>query len=262
MAGLQQSIRDNVVYATGYVQGRSFALPHSFGELYGLLVSKVTGLIALPLPFLSFLALPFYTGSSTTINLVFFYLTWSALVLSHDQLTVELYGTLAVRLLCFLLPALGFLAFDCAAPSLSKGMKNRGEEQVPLRIGRNKLLEVVGVAVFNVLLSVALQAVIELLVTEVLHMKSILRVTSVVPLPWTILKDVAKGFAIRGILHYVVHRYLLHTWDSPLKTWHGRWQHSVQLPFSIVAAYDHPVNYLLAQWLQPSCQRICFASMC
>ena len=180
MASLAQSIRDNVVYASGYFQGRSYQLPRSFAELYAVLVSKVTSLISLPLPFLSFLALPFFSGSSTTISLVFFYLTWSTLVLSHSQLSVEIYGTLAVRLFCFVLPALGFLAFDCAIPNLSKGIKNRGTSQLPLVYGRNKLLELTGVALLNVFIAVALQAALEFLCTGVLHTKSILQVTSTV----------------------------------------------------------------------------------
>ena len=248
MAALQ-SIRDNALYAYGYVQGRSFLLPHSLSDVYALAVSKLTSLIALPLPFFSFLALPFFGGTSTSINLVFFYLTWSALVLSHDQLTIELYGTLAVRLLCFLLPALGFLAFDLAAPSVSKAIKAKGEKQLPSKLSRNKLLEVTGVAIFNVLLAVALQAEFEFGTTEVLHLRSVLAISSVVPLPWTMAKDVLKGFVVRGVVHYYVHRYLLHTYRSPLRTWHLRWQHSVKLPFSLVAAYDHPICYLLAQWL-------------
>ena len=245
MSSIVQSMRDNVLYSLGYAKGRSFSLPTSFSEL----VSKATSFVSLPLPFLSFLALPFFSGTSTTVNLVFFYLTWSALVLSHDQLTVELYGTLAIRLMCFVLPALAFLAFDCAAPSLSKGMKNRGSRQLPLALERKTILEVTGFALANVFLAIAVQALLELLFTEVLHLRSILKVTAAVPLPWNILKDVAKGFVIRGILVYVVHRFLLHTYESPLKSWHLQWQHSVSLPFSLVAAYDHPANYLLAQWL-------------
>lgn len=249
MTALQQTIRDNILYAYGYVQGRSFSLPRSFSGLYGQLISKVTSFVALPLPLLSFLALPFFGGSPATVNLVIFYLTWSALVASHGPLTVEVGGTLLVRLFCFLLPALGFLAFDCVLPNLSKGIKARGEKQLPLRLSRNKLVEIAGVAAFNVLLSVAIQGGLELLSTEVLHVRSLLKVTSLVPLPWTILKDVAKGIAMRAVLRYSAHRYLLHTYNTPLKTWHRQWQHSIELPFSLLAAYDHPVNYLLSQWL-------------
>lgn len=249
MSSLVRSLRDSLYYSSGYVRGRGVPWPSSLSELYGTVVAKTTYLVSLPLPFLSFLALPFFSGTSTTVNLLFFYLTWSALVLSHDQLTVELYGTLVVRLLCFLLPALGFLAFDLAAPRASKSLKSRGTRQLPVVYGRKKVLEVAGFAIANVLLAIVLQAAIELLFTRVLRTKSVLKVTSAVPFPWNILKDVAKGFATRGVLIYLVHRYLLHTYDSPLRTWHLRWQHSIRLPFSLVAAYDHPVNYLLLHWL-------------
>lgn len=244
-----QSIRDNVVYASGYLSGRSSGFPHSLSDAYALFASKLTGLLSLPLPFLSFLAFPFFGGTSTTISVAFFYLTWTSLVLSRDQLSIEFYGTLIARLLCFLLPALGFLAFDCALPGMSKNLKARGREHSPLKLDRKVLAEIAGVATFNVLLGVLLQVALEVLSTRVFHLKSILRVTVGVDLPWNIIKDVARGFVLRGVVHYVVHRYVLHTHESPLKSWHKAWQHRVSLPFSIVAAYDHPMNYLLAQWL-------------
>ncbi|KAK5120976.1 hypothetical protein LTR85_005760 [Meristemomyces frigidus] len=243
------TLRQNLSFAYGYAQGRFSSLPYTPSELYGQLISKVTSFVALPVPLLSFLALPFFGGSSATVNLVVFYLTWSALVASHEPSTIELGGTLLVRLVCFLLPALGFLAFDCALPSVAKGVKAQGERQLPLQLGRNKLLEIVGVAVFNVLLSVAVQAGLEYIATQVLYMRSILKVTSIVPLPWTVLKDVAKGLVVRGMLRYAAHRYLLHTYRTPLRTLHRRWQHSVRLPFSLVAAYDHPLDYLVSEWL-------------
>jgi hypothetical protein len=244
-----QALRDNALYAYGYLQGRFFSLPRSPAELYGRLVSKATSFISLPLPLLSFLALPFFGGSPATVNFVIFYLTWAAFVASHDQQTVEIGGTLFVRVLCFLLPALSFLAFDCALPRLSRRVKARGERQLPSILSRNKLLEVVGVAVFNVLLSVALQAALEFLATQILHLRSLLKVTAAIPLPWTILKDLAKGLVIRGFLRYSIHRYLLHTYDTPFKVWHIRWQHSIRLPFSLVSAYDHPANHIISQWL-------------
>lgn len=111
------------------------------------------------------------------------------MVLSYGPLTVELYGTLAIRLLCFVLPALAFLAFDCAVPSIARTIKNRGSSQSPLLLGRNKLLEIIGFSLLNVGLGIALQAALELLFTDVLHLRSILKVTSAVPFPWNILKD-------------------------------------------------------------------------
>lgn len=249
MAALQQTIRDNVLYAYGYLQGRTFAFPRSISELYGLAVSKVTSFISLPLPLLSFLALPLFGGTSTSVNFLLFYLTWSSLVLTHDPLNVEIYGTLAIRTLLYLLPALGFFAFDLAIPDLAKGIKAYGTKQLPTQVDRNRLVKIAGLASFNVLLAVALQAAIEVLATQYLHLRSILKVTSAVPLPWNIAKDLLKGLALRGVIHYTIHRYALHTYTSPLKTWHLQWQHSVRLPFSLLSAYDHPVCHLLSHWV-------------
>ena len=246
MGSVAQAVRDRVFYSEGWLHG---TLPRSLSDLYGSAVGQLTTLISLPLPFLSFLAVPFFSGTSTTLSLAFFYLTWSAFVLSHDQLAVEFYGAFLVRLLCFFLPALGFAIFDSTAPRMSRGLKNRGTNHLPLaQLERRKLLEVIGVAALNISLSILLELVLELLTTGVFRMRSVFKVTSFVPLPWNILKHVVGGLIFRGLLIYGAHRFL-HNYDSPLRTWHLQWQHSVSLPFSLVAAYDHPVNYLLMQWL-------------
>ncbi|EME49403.1 hypothetical protein DOTSEDRAFT_119115 [Dothistroma septosporum NZE10] len=224
-------------------------LPRSLSELSGTFVSKVTSLVTLPLPLLSVLALPLYGGSSTTASLVFFYATWSVLVMSHDPITLEIGGTLAIRLFCFVVPALAFLLGDCLVPSLSKSVKARGTQFLPDQLGRDKLVLVVGVSLGNVVLAIVLQAFLEQICTGAAHTRSLLRVTSLMPLPLNILTDLSKGFVIRGLVHYVVHRWLLHTYETPLKAWHLSWQHSLKFPFSVVATYDHPVCFLLADWL-------------
>ena len=249
LSSWQQALRDKALWSYGYFQGRSILFPRNISELYGMVVSKATSFVALPLPLLSFLALPVFGGTSTSFSLVFVYLTWSSLVFAHDPLSLEIYGTLAVRILFFLLPSIAFLAFDCVTPSLSKNVKAYGEKNLPSRLGNGRLSQITSVAVFNVLSSVALQALSEVLFTEVFRLRSILKVTSLVPLPWSIAKDVVKGLVLRGLLHYYIHRYLLHGYESPLKAWHLQWQHSVQLPFSLAAAYDHPICHLLVNWL-------------
>lgn len=60
MASLVHSVREQLQYSWGYVQGRSFAFPHSISDVYGRLIAKATSLVSLPLPLLSFLALPLY----------------------------------------------------------------------------------------------------------------------------------------------------------------------------------------------------------
>jgi len=92
MSAIQRSIRETVLYAYGYAQGRLFSFPRSASQLYATLISRLTSVVSLPLPFLSFLALPFYGGTSTTLNLLFFYLVWTAVVASHDPLTVGAYN--------------------------------------------------------------------------------------------------------------------------------------------------------------------------
>lgn len=75
-----QAVRDKLVYGSGYLSGRSAGWPTGFWELYGTVMSKVTGMLTLPLPLVSFIAIPLYGGSSTTVSLGFFYLTWISLI--------------------------------------------------------------------------------------------------------------------------------------------------------------------------------------
>ncbi len=70
----------------------------------------------LSLPILSLLLIPSLASYSTSLNLLFFYLTWTTLVLSHSALRIELFGTLVIRIIFYILPATLFLAFDAALP--------------------------------------------------------------------------------------------------------------------------------------------------
>ncbi|TKA68939.1 hypothetical protein B0A49_05346 [Cryomyces minteri] len=202
------------------------------------------------LPLLSFLALPALTSPSTSLNILFFYVTWTTLVLSHSPLNVEVYGSLAIRAIFYILSSLLFLAFDTAFPSLAVGVKAQGESAIPSRAGKDKAARVVAVATFNVLLGVALQTGTELLFTEVFHVRSGIKVTASLPSPWGIAKDLLSAFAIRGVLHYAIHRYILHSESSfYLSRWHNTWQHSVRAPYAFVATYDHPICYVLSLWV-------------
>jgi len=246
-----QQLRDQALYVSGYLQGRQLSFTGHASKIYGILISKMSSFISLPLPFLSFLALPFFGSTSTSVNLVLFYLTWSSLIWTHDPLDVEAYGTLATKLLAFLIPSIGFLGFDLVLPSLSASTKAKGKKQLPARYDRQKLATVAGWSIFNIVLSVALQAGIELVLTKVLHMRSALRVSTLVPTPWGMAKELGQAFVLRGVLHYVIHRYVLHAspQHSILATWHKTWAHSLTHVFSVAAGYDHPVCYLLAHWI-------------
>ncbi|KAL9109373.1 MAG: hypothetical protein Q9227_006003 [Pyrenula ochraceoflavens] len=205
------------------------------------------------LPVLSFLFIPAFSSYSTSLNLLFFYLTWSTLVLSHPPLRVEIIGTLAVRLLFYVLPSLFFFCFDALLPSAAESLKAMGDAGLPLKGAKRSRMKETGKIVAwslgNVLLSVLLQAGVELLFTDALGMKSALKVTTTLPMPWGIAKDLLKAFAMREILGYTLHRYLLHSSSTPLSSLHRTWHHALSVPYPLTATYDHPLPHLLQTFL-------------
>lgn len=151
------------------------------------------------LPALSFLIIPTFSSYSTSLNLLFFYLTWSTLVLSHPPLKVEILGTLAVRVLFYVLPSTLFLFFDGVLPSAAAGLKAQGNVALPGNGEKGRWWRVALVSVANVLLELALQAGVEALFTEVLHIRSALKVTTTLPMPWGIAKDLVRGLLLREV---------------------------------------------------------------
>ena len=180
-------------------------------------------------------------------------MTWAILIRSNPPLQVELLGTLGVRTLFYLLPSAGFLAFDSVTPQLAARMKEHGDTALAMgeeqggRGGRWWKITLTSVA--NVVLGVLLQTGLELLFTRVLRIRSALKITTGLPLPWSIGKDLVLGLSLREVLTYTLHRYLLHEQKSRLAKWHKNWQHSIVAPFSFVAHYDHPLAYLVHVFL-------------
>jgi hypothetical protein len=131
-------------------------------------------------------------------------------VLSQDPLTVEVVGTLGVRTLFFLVPSILFLVFDSIIPSLAVGIKTQGAPALPTRTGgirgarrrgsRPKWYIVISLSIFNICLGVAVQAATELLLTWVLNIRSALKVTTTLPMPWSIAKDVLRGLLLREVI--------------------------------------------------------------
>jgi hypothetical protein len=205
--------------------------------------------VFLSLPITAYLAFPLLTSYSTSFNLLFFTLNWYLLLLTHTSLTVELYGLSVIRLLCFLLPALTFFAFDSLIPSLSEQIKAQGAYALPNRIGRRKQQRIVFWSVVNTAIGIALPIGLEILFSKVLRIKSLINVGKTLPFPWKAITSVIWGLALRGLLQYLIHRFILHNPRLIVARWHREWQHSVPVPFSLVAAYDHPVAYLLHHWV-------------
>ena len=153
----------------------------------------------LSIPALSFLIIPTFSSYSTSLNLLFFYLTWSTLILSNSPLKVEIWGTLAVRVLFYILPSVLFLAFDSALPKIAVGIKEHGEDALPMEGRKGRVWKISLISVLNVFLGIALQVGIETLFTQVLHIRSVLRITTSIPLPWAIGFDLVKGLLLREV---------------------------------------------------------------
>jgi hypothetical protein len=224
-----------------------------FSSTYTILKTMTDAMLGIPM--LSFLLIPTMSSYGTSLNLLFFYLTWSTLVLSHPPLRVEIVATLAVKTIFYIAPSLFFLLFDALLPSAAEGFKALGDSALPLKNPTRKrtiaLARIAGWAIFNTILGVALQAGVELLFTRVLLWRSALRVTTTFPLPFGILKDLAKGYLMRELLVYVLHRYVLHDWHHTvsLSRAHRDWYHAINTPFPLSATYDHPAAYLLRSFI-------------
>jgi hypothetical protein len=243
----------------------------------------------LSLPVVGYFVMPSLGTYSASLNLLFFYMTWSTLVLSQPPLRVEIIGTLAVRLLFFLVPSLLFLLFDTLVPTLAVEIKTQGPSALPTRTAgisgvkrartRPEWYHVVALSFFNVCAAVAVQAGVEMLFTDVLGIRSALKVTTTLPMPWSIAKDIARGFVLREvccccccssgllsssssvalklelnfvsqILQYYIHRFVLHP-SSPnyISDLHNKYFHSLSAPYSFSTHYDHPLPYLLWRFI-------------
>jgi hypothetical protein len=237
--------------------------------------------ILLSLPVVSYFFLPSVSSYSISLNLLFFYLTWSTLILSHSAIRIEIIGTLAIRIIFFLAPSTLFLLFDSLIPSLAAPTKLQGASALPVppsssrrrrttqrRIRNSASIsssgadsgpyawwKVVLLSTFNILLGTVLQAGVELLLTTYLRRKSALKVTTTLPLPWSIGKDLVRCFVLRELLQYYIHRFLLHPQGSrnrstsTLGKWHNCFAHAFTAPFSFVAHFDHPLTWLLWRWI-------------
>ncbi len=157
----------------------------------------------LSIPALSFLVIPAFSSYGTTLNLLFFTMTWAILIKTNNPLHVEILGTFGVRLLFYVLPSLGFLAFDSATPALAMGIKEHGDTALPMSAENGgktgRWWKIALVSLGNVLLGIVIQTGIELLFTQVLHLQSILKLSTGLPMPWGIAKDLFFGLFLREV---------------------------------------------------------------
>ncbi|KAK8131638.1 hypothetical protein PG984_008076 [Apiospora sp. TS-2023a] len=203
--------------------------------------------VILSLPIVSYFAAPMLTSWSTSMNLLFFYMTWTTLVLSHSPLKIELIGTLAVRIVFWLLPSLIFLLFDAGVPSLAESIKFHGAQSLPKRDAA-ALAKQVGLATANLLIVTAVQAGLSMGATILLK-EPLFQTSTALPLPWHIIKHVATLYTAREVLTYYIHRDLLHSrrLGGAAATLHNKFAHASHrgAPYSLMAYADHPLPLVL-----------------
>lgn len=171
----------------------------------GAFLSSIIAPIALPLG--SFLAIPMFSSWSTGLNLIFLSVAWTTIAASYSPLQLELVAPFVLRLSLYIIPSLIFLIFDIGVPSLAVEFKSQGKWGIPSnqRGGARAARRVVAWSCVNVLLTVALQAGIEFLVTDVFQMRSLLRIKGSrwglnhLPNPWTMLKHGSIAFVSRNV---------------------------------------------------------------
>ncbi|KAK4154954.1 hypothetical protein C8A00DRAFT_13962 [Chaetomidium leptoderma] len=207
--------------------------------------------VLLSLPVVSYLFTTSLTSWSTSLNLLFFYMTWSTLILSHSPLKIEIVGTTVLRIALWLVPSLIFLAFDTLLPSLAENIKYNGASALPRRDAR-ALAKLAGLAIFNLALETGVEAALSLGVATLLKTPAF-HTSTTLPLPWQMIKHLALLFAAREVLTYYIHRYLLHghpTSRRRLSALHTRYAHAHRRPPSaLLLKTDHPLPYLLHRFL-------------
>lgn len=147
---------------------------------------------------------------TTSLNFLFFWLTWTTLVLSHSPLRVELFGTAATRLLFYLFPSTLFFVFDVLFPSASASIKAQGQIALPTGHKRRKLggteIWIAAWSILNIILSISAQAIVEYTLTKILRVKSAIKVSVRLPYPWALLVDLVRGFILREVCHFSLER--------------------------------------------------------
>ncbi|WYZ35308.1 hypothetical protein EsH8_I_001584 [Colletotrichum jinshuiense] len=208
--------------------------------------------ILLSLPIFSYFLAPSVTSWTTSLNLLFFYMTWTTLVLSHGALKIQLLGALALRIVLWLLPSLVFLLFDTLLPSLSESLKTGGASALPPAHGPT-LAKTLLLALFNLALSAGFEGATGLAYASYFH-EPLFRASSALPLPFQLLKHVALLIAAREVLTYYVHARVLHPrgggrrppYSGRVARLHASYAHArAAPPFSLMLYADHPVPFLL-----------------
>lgn len=204
--------------------------------------------IILSIPIISYLYNP-ANSVSTSVNLVFFYMTWATLVLSHPPWEVHLVGVLAIRTIFWFIPALISLLFDLAIPSLAESVKHAGRASLPPRKAR-PLFNLLGLVLFNVFAMTATEGAVSY-VYRYINRRTVFKMSTTLPFPWQMAKHILVLTIAREILTYYLHRYVLHNNPgSPIAKLHQQFAHSTRgAPYCIQLFYDHPLPLIVHRFI-------------
>lgn len=203
--------------------------------------------LLLSIPVLTYFLAPSPPSWSTTLNIMFFYMTWTTLILSHSPLKVHLVGVFAIRFVFWLVPSLLTLLFDVSLPSVAESIKHGGRAGVPPRTGR-AVGQFIGLALFNTAFLIAVEGACSYAHTMLFGAPEFLT-TSTLPFPWQMAKHIAVLFVARELLQYYIHRFILHG-KSPVANLHAQFAHARPgAPFSLQVFADHPLPLLLHRFL-------------
>ncbi|KAJ6445319.1 sterol desaturase family protein [Purpureocillium lavendulum] len=206
--------------------------------------------LLLSLPILSYFLSPHVASWSTSLNIIFFYMTWTTLVISHPPVNVHIAGILVIRVLFWLVPSLATLAFDLSLPGVAAGLKLGGRASLPPRNTRF-IAKQLGVALANLVLATFFEGLAAKAYFAVFKRTDVVTSTTL-PMPMKVFRHLVMLYAAREILVYYIHRYLLHQRSSStgvIYTWlarpHRKWAHSLGgAPYSLLVFGDHPVPSL------------------
>ena len=218
--------------------------------------------LLMSLPIASYFFSSSLTSWSTSLNLLFFYMTWTTLVLSHSPLKIELFGTVGLRIVFWLVPSLFFLILDTLLPSLSETIKYNGASALPPRDAVS-LIRMLGLALLNLSISTVLEGLLSLGAALLFQTGPVFRTATTLPLPWQMAKHIAILFAAREVLTYYIHRYLLHCpknnnskavnnrFARKLTSLHSQYAHRrrASAPFTLLLMADHPLPFLLHRFV-------------
>ncbi|KAK5996794.1 hypothetical protein PT974_02137 [Cladobotryum mycophilum] len=191
---------------------------------------------------------PSPTSWSTTLNVLFFYMTWSTLVLSHSPLFVHVYGVLAIRIVFFIIPSLLSLLFDASLPSLAEKVKHGGRSALPPRDAK-ALSRLLGLVMLNLGVMTGVEGALSFVLLKILK-GPVFRTSTALPLPWQMFKHVVILLAVRGGLQYYIHRSILHGERYSAAKKHRDFAHARSSPpFSLLLMADHPIPLMLHRLL-------------